>query len=86
MCFCKHEAGRHLEPFGPRQVLVLAKLFLQFQQLLTCECRAGSPSLAHEGMMGTCNMDRLFSESLGLSFGEVLGLFKPTLDQRVSLN
>ena len=42
----EHERRGHFESFGSREVLVLSKLVLQFQQLLTGEGRAGASRLA----------------------------------------
>ena len=48
----QHQAGGHLEPFGPREVLVLSELVLQLQQLLAGEGRSGPPSLAEQRVLG----------------------------------
>ena len=37
--FRQHQRRGHFEPLWPRQVFVLSELVLQFQQLLTGECR-----------------------------------------------
>ena len=52
LCFGQHQGGGHLEALGSGQVLVEFELVLQLQQLLACEGRTGSTTLAQQARLG----------------------------------
>ena len=50
---CEHQTGGHLEALGSREVLVLAELVLELEQLLTGEGGPRAARLAEQRVLGS---------------------------------